>query len=80
MVIQHDDYDQYFIAVEQTLMMETTDVATVIFLMLGSHYIFNLNYHPKVNDISSGKSGQNPIRRISHAYGSSGHYPHHWDF
>ena len=50
-VIQHDEYEQYFIAVEQCLIMETTDVATAIFLMLGSHYIFNLNYHPKVNDV-----------------------------
>lgn len=49
-VIQHDEYEQYFIAVEQCLMMETTDAATAIFLMLGSHYIFNLNYHPKFND------------------------------
>jgi len=50
-VIQRDEFEQYFIVVEQTLIMEITDIATAIFLMLGSHYIFNLNYHPKINDL-----------------------------
>lgn len=50
-VIQHDEYEQYFIAIEQTLMMQTTDMATAMFLMFGSHYIFNLHYHPKINDL-----------------------------
>ena len=50
-VIQQDEYEQYFVAVKQRIMMDTTDVATAVFLMLGSHYIFNLNYHQKVNDL-----------------------------
>ena len=37
----------------QTVIMETTDVTTMVFLMLNSHFIFNLNYHPKVNNMKT---------------------------
>ena len=47
----HDDYDQYFIAVEQKLYMECVDLTMAIFLMLGAHYIFNLSYHSRVFDL-----------------------------
>ena len=31
--------------------MECTDFAMAMFLMLGSHYIFNLSYHPRIYDL-----------------------------
>ena len=47
----HDDYDQYFIAVEQKLYMECAVLAMAILLVLGAHYIFNLSYHSRVQDL-----------------------------
>ena len=44
-------HDQYFIDTEQKLFMEAKGFATAIFLLIASHYIFNLSYHPKVQDI-----------------------------
>ena len=38
---------QYFIAVEQELMLESSNLPTAIFLCLTAHFIFNLNYHRK---------------------------------
>ena len=49
--ITHDDYNQYFIAVEKGMYMESTDIATAVFLLLGSHYVFNLSYHVKVFEV-----------------------------
>ena len=43
----HDDYHQYFIAVEQKLYMECADLAMAIFLVLGAHYIF-VTRHEKI--------------------------------
>ena len=31
--------------------MECSDFASALFLLLGSHYILNLSYHPKIHDI-----------------------------
>ena len=31
--------------------MECANVATAMFHLLGSHYILNLSYHPKLNDL-----------------------------
>ena len=31
--------------------MECTDFAMAMFLMLESHYIFNLSYHPRIYDL-----------------------------
>ena len=39
---------QYFISIEQTLMMESSNPMTAI---LVSHYVFNLAYHPKAKDM-----------------------------
>ena len=50
-VFNHDEYNQYFISIKQKLCMECTDVAIAIFHLLGSHYILNLIYHPKLNDL-----------------------------
>jgi hypothetical protein len=40
-----DDLDQFFICVEQNLMLECSNLISAIFFCIGAHYIFNLNYH-----------------------------------
>ena len=50
-VVTNDDYNQYFIAIEQEMCMESTDVATAVFNLIVSHYVFNLNYHDKINEM-----------------------------
>jgi len=47
-VITHDEYEQYFIAIEQKLYFESTDLATAVFFLLGCHYVLNLSYHQKL--------------------------------
>jgi len=47
-VIVHDDYNQYYIAVEKACFMETTDAASALFCLVASHYVFNLSYYSKV--------------------------------
>ena len=50
-----DDEDglmqQYFICVEQQLMMESSNLVSALFLCLAAHYIFNIQYHPKAKDV-----------------------------
>ena len=49
-----DDEDttgQYFISIEQTIMMECSNPVTSIFNLVVSHYVFNLAYHPKAKDM-----------------------------
>ena len=46
-----DPMNQYFIAVEQTLLMQCSNAISAIFFLLAAHYIFNMAYHPKTNDI-----------------------------
>lgn len=50
-VINYDEYDQYFVAIEQKLYFECTELATALFHLLGCHYILNLSYHPKLSDL-----------------------------
>ena len=50
-VVQQDEYDQYFLAIEQSLIMESRDVAGAVFFLLASHYVFNLSYHSKCADL-----------------------------
>ena len=50
-VFERDEYNQYFISVEQTITLECTDICTVICLLIASHCLFNLSYHSKVGDI-----------------------------
>ena len=50
-VINHDEYDQFFISIERKLYLECTDVATAVFNLLGCHYVFNLSYNTKLTDI-----------------------------
>ena len=61
--ITHDDYNQYFIAVEKGMYMESMDIATAVFLLLGSHYVFNLSYHAKVWRFLQEKVGGIPSDR-----------------
>ena len=42
-----DRLQQFFVCVEQTLMLECSNIVAAIFFCIGAHYIFNLNYHPK---------------------------------
>ena len=51
LVIIEGDYDQYFVAVEQQLLLESRELPTAVFLLLATHYIFNLSYHPKAEDL-----------------------------
>ena len=50
-VFTHDEYDQYFVAVEWKLCMECIDLATALFHLLGCHYILNLRYHQKLSNM-----------------------------
>ena len=49
-VVNNDEFDQFFISIEQKLYMECRDLASALFLLLGSHYILNLSYHAKLHD------------------------------
>lgn len=42
---------QYFICVEQQLMLESSTLISAIFLCLAAHYIFNVEYHLKCKDV-----------------------------
>ena len=42
---------QYYIAVEQDLHMECKNMTSAIFLLLAMHYVFNIQYHPKIHDV-----------------------------
>lgn len=49
----NDLLQQYFIAVEQHLVMESSNLVAVIFYLLSAHYIFNVQYHPKAKELLS---------------------------
>ena len=72
-VVEHDDYNQYFVAVERQLCMESRDVATALFLLLGTHYILNLSYHPKIADFM--RFVQEKIARIQSSRASKPRSP-----
>ena len=42
---------QYFISVEQQLIMESISLVSAIFLCVAAHYVFNLSYHRKTGDV-----------------------------
>ena len=46
-----DVQDKYFIAVEGTLLLECRDLVNSIFQLLSVHYVFNIQYHPKTENI-----------------------------
>ena len=54
-VLFKDDDDkgvtnQYFISIEQQLMMESSTLVSAVFLCIAVHYILNLSYHRKSGD------------------------------
>ena len=42
---------QFFICVEHNLMIECSNIAAAIFFCVAAHYIFNLTYNRKANDV-----------------------------
>ena len=42
---------QYFIAVEQSLHMECRNIVIATFILMSMHYVFNIEYHPKIRDL-----------------------------
>ena len=42
-----DEDEPIISCVEQSLMMETSNIVAAIFFCVAAHYIFNLSYHPK---------------------------------
>ena len=48
-----DRLQQFFVCVEQTLILECSNIVAAIFFCIGAHYIFNLNYHPKSGTFKS---------------------------
>ena len=54
-ILFHDEDEdimqQYFVCVEQELMIESTNIITAIFFCVAAHYIFNLSYHRKSGDM-----------------------------
>ena len=42
---------QYFIAIEQQLLLECQTLERAIFTMFAVHYVFNIEYHSKVKDV-----------------------------
>ena len=92
-VFTHEEYYQYFIAIEQKLCMECADVSMAIFLLLASHYIFNLSYHSKIFEMmrffqekvakilsnDKSKKMKSPLA-ASHVSGISGIYDTLYDF
>ena len=42
---------EYFISIEQKLVMESPNLTTALFNLVASHYVFNLSYQPKANDM-----------------------------
>ena len=45
-----EDLQQYFISVEQELMLETSNLIAAVFYCVAAHYIYNLSYHKKAGD------------------------------
>ena len=42
---------QFFVAVEQQLLLECKSLERAIFLMVATHYVFNIEYNLKVKDV-----------------------------
>ena len=43
--------DQYFIAVEQQLLIKVPNLSDAILLLLSVHYTFNIEYNSKIHDL-----------------------------
>lgn len=50
-ILSYDDEEsalnQYFVCIEQELMMETSNIIAAVFFCVSAYYIFNLSYHKK---------------------------------
>ena len=42
---------KYFISVEKTLILESSNIFGEVFYWMAAHYIFNVQYHPKASSI-----------------------------
>ena len=80
---EDEGLSQYFIAVEQKLMLECSTLSAALFFGMVAHYIFNLEYHSKVKGVwlflqdkvfqlpSSDKGGKHSPSCIAHITGIS---------
>ena len=48
--IEGDEFYQYFVAIEQSLVLECKDIPTALFSLVASHYVFNISYQAKAVD------------------------------
>ena len=48
-----DEVQQFFISIEKTLTMESSNFISALYFLLAAHYIFNMSYHQKAKDILS---------------------------
>ena len=48
---EDDELNQYFVSVEQELMLESGNLVAALFYCFAAHYIFNLTYHKKSGDV-----------------------------
>ena len=49
--VTSDILPQYFVAIEQRVLIECKSLERAIFIMLAVHYVFNMEYHPVVKDV-----------------------------
>lgn len=49
--VDDDLPDQYFIAVEQVQYMEVCEVVRGLFILLALHYVFDMEYHPRLREL-----------------------------
>lgn len=49
--VTSDVLPQYFVAIEQQLLIECKSLERAIFIMLAAHYVFNMEYHSMVKDV-----------------------------
>ena len=45
------ELDQFFISIEQALLLESGSLSAAIFYCVAAHFVFNLNYHKKSGDV-----------------------------
>ena len=50
MLFIDDVSPQYFIVVEQELLIECKDLVDALCALLAVHYVFNIEYHPRLTD------------------------------
>ena len=46
-----DISSQYFIVIEQTMMIECNSVMSSLFTLFAVHYVFNIQYHSRLKDL-----------------------------